>query len=650
MTNSVIGALRVTLGLDSAAFDKGAEKTSRNFGRLKKDADGLSSGFGEVGVSLGKLSGVLAGLIGGLSLGALAAAGKQALDFADDLATAADQTGIGVERFQTLKQTFRALEISGETFDKSMRSLLATLGDVQNGVDSGATKALDRMGITSRILNGEIDTTDKLLDAIADSAKGFGTQAEFASAVTDIFGKKAGPQLAAALRNGSEALKNMEADLRSAGTVLTEEQINKLADANEVIDRWQENASYRMAIFAADAITAFEKAGAAFDEWRRKQMDAETRAAKEDNWLTSGLRAYGRSRRGATTRMAPVVRTNPASGSDVNRRLGFDITSPVVPKPTFTRPTGGGGGGGGRRRGGGSGGSGANAKKDADQFGQAMEALKRRVADARSELDLLGMSLNEIDAVDARLRMEALRFEQERGAKWTKEQKDQYRAAAEELRVLNVATERLTQLQAEIVDYKWPDFIDDSKMESLLAKLAETPDLASKEFGLPMVEVFGQVADGVADAMARTESAILGFVQSIKKGDIIGIIGGIADIIGSVVGTIRGFRTGFGTQPTPGKASGGPITAGRPYLVGERGPELIVPNTSGSVIPNGRLRGPDRVSVEVIKGEMFDVVVRRMSTQVANEQIGRAAPGIAAQGAAGAVKRLARMRDRSLVY
>lgn len=35
------------------------------------------------------------------------------------------------------------------------------------------------------------------------------------------------------------------------------------------------------------------------------------------------------------------------------------------------------------------------------------------------------------------------------------------------------------------------------------------------------------------------------------------------------------------------RASGGPVTGGRPYLVGEMGPELFVPGRSGTIIPNG---------------------------------------------------------------
>lgn len=38
-----------------------------------------------------------------------------------------------------------------------------------------------------------------------------------------------------------------------------------------------------------------------------------------------------------------------------------------------------------------------------------------------------------------------------------------------------------------------------------------------------------------------------------------------------------------------GRAAGGPVTGGTPYLVGEVGPELFVPHSSGTIIPNHRL-------------------------------------------------------------
>lgn len=47
--------------------------------------------------------------------------------------------------------------------------------------------------------------------------------------------------------------------------------------------------------------------------------------------------------------------------------------------------------------------------------------------------------------------------------------------------------------------------------------------------------------------------------------------------LGSVLGAVLGL---------PGRATGGPVAPGRGYLVGERGPELFVPTSSGRIEPN----------------------------------------------------------------
>ena len=36
-----------------------------------------------------------------------------------------------------------------------------------------------------------------------------------------------------------------------------------------------------------------------------------------------------------------------------------------------------------------------------------------------------------------------------------------------------------------------------------------------------------------------------------------------------------------------GRATGGPVSAGQPYVVGERGPEVFVPSAAGRIEPNG---------------------------------------------------------------
>ena len=47
------------------------------------------------------------------------------------------------------------------------------------------------------------------------------------------------------------------------------------------------------------------------------------------------------------------------------------------------------------------------------------------------------------------------------------------------------------------------------------------------------------------------------------------------------------------------RAAGGPVTGGRPYLVGEEGPELFVPGASGGIVANNSLGGGTNIVVNV---------------------------------------------------
>jgi len=80
---------------------------------------------------------------------------------------------------------------------------------------------------------------------------------------------------------------------------------------------------------------------------------------------------------------------------------------------------------------------------------------------------------------------------------------------------------------------------------------------------------------------------------------------------------------GEGGSPIEGRQYGGPVNAGQPYIVGENGPEVIVPGQDGNVIPNhygarsdgspkglgflGELKRPDgKVSTEISIGVNLD--------------------------------------------
>ena len=47
------------------------------------------------------------------------------------------------------------------------------------------------------------------------------------------------------------------------------------------------------------------------------------------------------------------------------------------------------------------------------------------------------------------------------------------------------------------------------------------------------------------------------------------------------------------------RANGGPVTSGLAYIVGERGPEIFSPSTSGSIIPNNRMGSRDSANIKI---------------------------------------------------
>ena len=83
-------------------------------------------------------------------------------------------------------------------------------------------------------------------------------------------------------------------------------------------------------------------------------------------------------------------------------------------------------------------------------------------------------------------------------------------------------------------------------------------------------------------------AAIRGGLDTLFKGS--GGLGGIIASLGSLIPGLLG---------APGKAIGGPVSPGRPYLVGERGPELFVPTASGRIETGGRAAGPRDIRLNI---------------------------------------------------
>ena len=96
---------------------------------------------------------------------------------------------------------------------------------------------------------------------------------------------------------------------------------------------------------------------------------------------------------------------------------------------------------------------------------------------------------------------------------------------------------------------------------------------------------FSRAMDAMKVAAGQAVKAILAEFAKLA------IIKGLLAIMGTPTGGFgKFFKSGLEGM-LPGKARGGPVFSGQPYMVGERGPELFMPNRSGSIVPNKDLMG-----------------------------------------------------------
>ncbi|MFL6725353.1 MAG: tail tape measure protein [Sphingomicrobium sp.] len=108
-------------------------------------------------------------------------------------------------------------------------------------------------------------------------------------------------------------------------------------------------------------------------------------------------------------------------------------------------------------------------------------------------------------------------------------------------------------------------------------------------------------------AMAEIAQASLRALFSSPGGGGVGsgLINGLSNLIAGLFGA-------------PGRATGGPVSAGRGYIVGERGPELFVPSSSGRIEHIGSGGRDVRVAIAIHSPTPSDPqVLRQSSRQVA---------------------------------
>lgn len=149
----------------------------------------------------------------------------------------------------------------------------------------------------------------------------------------------------------------------------------------------------------------------------------------------------------------------------------------------------------------------------------------------------------------------------------------------------------------------------DEEIDNLVVRVRADTQGFARDVDAMRGDIEGPLAAGAERAGRRIEQSLLRAVRTGRFGfeDLKRIaLGVLDDIAASAMRSVIGGGGGgiislaAAALGAPGRATGGPVSPGRAYMVGERGPELFVPTASGQVMANGGGGSRDvRVSIAV---------------------------------------------------
>jgi len=570
----------------------------------------FTGGLSAAGTGLRAFSGlvkVATIAVAGLATGLALVTARQ-IAFVDRLGKISDTVGLTTDLIQ--KFGFAA-EIAGVSFDQSsvaLRRFSRRLGEAKKGVGE-LRPALREIGLKDAEIKAM--SAEQALMALADGIANTEDESKRLALAFKAFDSE-GAELVNALKNGSEGLKEMFKEMEKLGILLSRDSIRQVEDLQDSLTTLSTAtfgaanallvslapALERVVTGLTETITAEVEARGGFQEFGQFLKEEFLGLLQKTITGIVGIyNAFAILINGIMDSAAAIglinndihsLKKNLAEFKEIegngflenffdlsNWQMSAGRAGDILEKEL---------------------GSGFLLTKD--NVSKAIAILERELTKAENE-GKVGLNLPLIDAEDI---TGALTFLEDLKGKSTE-------AATNVAEVITTGTQgTLHFLDAALNKVFGVDRVD--KFFSETEEYAEKAVLSIGDFIKITFEMMGEdmkmFFEGIAEAVRNsglgdaTKTLAEGFIkagqlleQSLTDAVLTGkaSFSDLADHIKQVLAKalIQKFITGPLLAMIPGLASGGPATAGKPYVVGEEGPELFVPTASGTVIPNDEM-------------------------------------------------------------
>ena len=229
-----------------------------------------------------------------------------------------------------------------------------------------------------------------------------------------------------------------------------------------------------------------------------------------------------------------------------------------------------------------------------DNLKSEIELEAQRLTQRSEEQDVIRKT-NEVRAIESKIALKKFELDKtEEGVR-----KDKLADQLEELRLqreLNIAQLRNAEILASPVasaivdvDRRLEDLMDTQKQ---IVELSKSIESSFSESFKGIIKGTMSVQDAFRNMFMKIADHFLDMAAQMMAAQISrGFLGMFSSLFNpfNFGNDIQGPAPGFSQVMTA--ANGGPVGMRQPYLVGEKGPELFVPNQSGNIIPNHDLAG-----------------------------------------------------------
>ena len=521
-----------------------------NTARLQSDL-GKAVGMAESAAAKFKkaFSFVTAGAGGGLLSAALIGAAKEAIEFGDNINKAAIKAGIGGKAMSELAYAAKLADVDVASLSVAIKKMQVSLSEAGSGSKT-AQSSLAALGLTVDQLQKR--KPEQQFELIADRISKLADPADKARAATELFGK-AGVDLLPMFEQGAAGIAKATAEARKLGLSFSDDQLNSLSDADDATKRlsasWEGFGTVLTAKVAPvlsqimDSLAGLDTRSTAA---KIKALE-DTITAGKNGWVLPG----------------GVPDTSKLEEQLRNLHGLQDLeTMRSLQTGTFGGPTSRGDDGYAI----------GYAKRDAAEKAAA-DAKRAQAEYEKMSAEIVGFS----EKVSQETNDILAKQREEDSANFVEEE-------TKRLDFIQENADKQKEIEADVA--KWRESQISASAEFFKDTFLQAFDdwINTGKFN------FGKLLQYMAAEWARSGIAKLFSSSGSSSGGggwLSAVVGGIGSLFGG--GMSSGASTASWVDDF--RAGGGPVSAGKTYLVGERGVELFRPSTNGTITANNALGG-----------------------------------------------------------